>query len=173
MLRSSDPVPENFQIRCDLKPGDMGLVIYLHGLVYAREYSYDHTFEAYVAGGLTEFAHHYHPGRDRLWIAEKEGQIIGCIGIVSHLPEEAQLRYFLVHPDCRNLGLGRTLLEEALRFSEQAGYEKIFLWTLQHLSAAIHLYRSAGFIKTEEKTHFLWGKTITEERYDLMIYGIA
>ena len=54
----------------DLRPGDLGRVTELHGQVYAREYGFDHTFEAYVASTLAEFGLGLRPGRDRLWLAD-------------------------------------------------------------------------------------------------------
>jgi len=147
----------------------MGAVIRLHGILYAREHGYDGTFEAYVASGLADFALSYDPERNRLWILERDGEIAGSIAIVRRNPQEAQLRWFLLHPEIRSLGLGRILLEEALGFCREKGYARVFLWTLQHLHIATHLYTSLGFQKTEEKCHPLWGKTVTEERYDLIL----
>jgi N-acetylglutamate synthase-like GNAT family acetyltransferase len=147
----------------------MGSVIGLHGVLYAREYGYDNTFEAYVASGLAEFALSYDPGQSRLWVLEREDEIVGSIAIVRRTPQEAQLRWFLLHPHIRHLGLGRILIEKALQFCREKGYTRVFLWTLKHLSIATHLYSSRGFCRTEEKCHLLWGKTITEERYDLIL----
>jgi hypothetical protein len=44
-----------WKIRHHIKPGDIGYLIHLHGVLFAKEYGYDQTFEAYVAGGLAEF----------------------------------------------------------------------------------------------------------------------
>jgi len=156
-----------WKLRYYVKPGDIGYLTYLHGIAYAKEYGYDQTFEAYVAGGLAEFVQSFNPHKDRIWLAETNDRIIGSITIVGHSKLEAQLRWFLVHSDYRGLGIGRKLLKEALRFCKECGYETVFLWTTSELNAAHHLYTGVGFKRTEEKTHEIWGKMITEERYDL------
>lgn len=167
--KARNQLPKDITIRNNLQPGDIGAVIALHGIVYASEHGYDHTFEgSYVASTFVEFAESYNPRDNRLWVAEKEGNVVGAIGIIKRSEEEAQLRWWLVHPTCRGLGLGRTLLEEAIDFCKQRPYKTIYLWTVNDLYAAIHLYKAAGFQKTDEKTHpNLWGRLITEERYDL------
>ncbi len=159
---------DGFTLRTDLRPGDIGYVIYLHGIVYAREHGFDHTFEAYVAGPLAEFACSA-SARERLWVAEREGRIVGCIAIVTASPPVAQLRWFLVDPSCRGLGLGKRLLSEAVAFCKTCGYRSIILWTVSALDAAAHLYRSAGFEKVEEKLGRRWGVDVTEEMYELTL----
>lgn len=104
-----------------------------------------------------------------MWIAELGGQIVGSVGIVGDSSSEAQLRWFLVHPTQRGRGLGRILLNKAARFCRDHEFKSVYLWTVSDLKAAAHLYQLAGFRKTEEKTHQLWGKTLTEERYDLAL----
>jgi len=160
---------KGIRLRSSLEPGDIGYITYLHGILYARAYQWDHTFEGYVADSLAKFALSYDARRDRLWIAEMGSQIVGCIGIVGHSDSEAQLRWFIVHPTYRGQGLGHKLLNEAIQFCREHGYKSIFLWTVSVLQAATHLYQSAGFRKMEEKTHLIWGHTITEERYDMSL----
>jgi len=162
-------IPDHVNVRCDLRPGDIGSVVSLHGVIYSREYGYDHTFEAYVAAGAAEFAQAFSPHQDRLWIAEAGGQTIGSIAIVRRSESEAQLRWFLIDPNWRGLGLGRILLQRALKFCRECGYRVIFLWTVSYLTVATHLYESAGFKKTEEKTSKLWGQTVIEERHVLQL----
>jgi len=157
----------NWEIRHELRPGDIGYLIYLHGILYAKEYKYDQTFEAYVAHGLLQFVHAYNPYRDRIWLAETDGRIIGSVAIVRTSKLEAQLRWYLVHPDHRGKGLGKTLLGEAIKFCRERKYKSVFLWTTSELAAAAHLYTQAGFRKTGVKSHNIWGKLLAEERYDL------
>src|SRR3974377_1394124 len=92
---SQDDPRQGFVLRHDLKPGDLGQIVQLHGTIYARECGFDPTFEAYVAGPLAVFVRK-HTDRDRLWIAEREGRVVGCIAIVGASANEAQLRWFLV-----------------------------------------------------------------------------
>jgi len=157
------------QLRSSLSPGDIGCIVSLHGIVYAVEHQWDSTFEGYVAENLAKFALSNDPRKDRLWIAEIDGQIVGSIGVVGHSDSEAQLRWFLVHPACRGRGLGRRLLSEALTFCRERGLKSVFLWTVSELKVAAHLYHAAGFRKTEEETHRIWGRMLTEERYDLSL----
>jgi ribosomal protein S18 acetylase RimI-like enzyme len=150
----------------DLKPGDIGYLTWLHGVLYASEYGWDHTFEAYVAGPLADFAKS-HTDRERIWIVEKNNVVAGSIAIVEASTEQAQFRWFLLHPDLRGQGIGRMLMEEAISFSRASGYSIIFLWTTSDLVAAAKLYESFGFHITEEITHDAWGAAVTEQRYEL------
>lgn len=163
-----DRLPPNVRIRNDLKPGDIGYLTYLHGKLYAEEYDWDYTFEAYVAGPLAEFAQS-HSDRERIWVVEKDGEVAGSIAIVEASEESAQLRWLLLHPNLRGHGLGKTLIKEATAFCRSRGYSSIFLWTVSALSRAAGLYVASGFRLTEENTHELWGAMITEQRYELSL----
>lgn len=162
-----------WEIRHELRPGDIGYLIYLHGMLYAKECGYDQTFEVYVAHGLVEFVHAFNPYRDRIWLAEVNGRIVGSIAVVRTSKVETQLRWFLVHPDYRGHGLGKSLIQEALKFCKERKYTSVFLWTTSELTTASHLYAQAGFKKTEVKSHNIWGKYISEERYDLNLKLIS
>jgi GNAT superfamily N-acetyltransferase len=151
-------------LRHELKPGDLGSIVHLHGTLYAREYGFDPTFEAYVAGPLAQFVL-TRTERDRLWIAERDECLIGCIAIVGVSEKEAQLRWFLADPSARGCGLGKRLLQEAMTFCRERGYDSVFLWTVSALTAAARLYRSAGFRKVEEKAGERWGVAVIEEKY--------
>ena len=153
-------------IRTELRPGIIGKVSSLHGTLYEQESGFDVTFEAYVAGPLAEFVLRGSP-RERLWIAERDSQVIGCVAIVAASDEVAQLRWFLVDPSARGTGLGKRLLREAIVFCEACGYTSIILWTERSLTAAAHLYEAAGFRKVEEKPGKVWGKDVVEEKYEL------
>ena len=155
-------------LRTDLRPGDLGRIVHLHGTVYAKERGFDPTFEAYVAGPLAEFVR-AHTDRERLWIAERDGRMVGCVAIVAAAPRTAQLRWYLVVPEARGCGLGTRLLAEAVAFCRACGYDSIILWTESALEPAARLYRKAGFRKVEERPGRVWGVDLVEEKYELRL----
>ena len=160
-------VLKGWSIRRYFQPGDIGSLVFLHGTLYAKEYGYDQSFEAYVAKGLAEFVGSFDPKYESVWIVVTTGQIIGCIAVARNSEKEAQLRWFFVHPDFRGSGIGTSLLADAVQFCKDHGYKTVSLWTTSELATAQHLYTQAGFQKREEKTHEIWGKLLTEERYEL------
>lgn len=167
-VTSTNRLPANIVLRHNLKPGDIGYLTYLHGVLYAEEQGWDQRFEAYVAGPLAEFAKS-HSARERIWIVEHDAKIAGSIAIVEASKELAQLRWFLLHPDLRGRGVGRILIEEAITFCKANDYSSIFLWTVSALTVAAKLYQSVGFQLREETTQALWGTIVMEQRYDLKL----
>lgn len=153
-------------IRHNLQPGDVGYITYLHGTLYARDQGWDHTFDAYVAISLAEFAKSK-SFRQKVWIVEKDEKIVGSVAIVMFSDRVAQLRWLLLDTTVRGQGIGRRLVKEALEFCRIAGYSSVFLWTVDTLMAAKNLYQSFGFMETERQTHELWGAVVTEVRYEL------
>lgn len=158
---------ERVKIRCDLRPGDAGYLIHLHGWIYAQESGFNHEFEGYVCKTLYNLFENYRPNKDRLWFAESDGRIIGTIAIVEHSTALAQLRWFIIHPDFRGIGLGMTLFNEAMKYSKEKGYKKVFLTTTQDQRTAIRMYKNAGFKKVAEQESKMWGKNLVEQTYEL------
>jgi ribosomal protein S18 acetylase RimI-like enzyme len=165
MTQSADEV----SIRTELRPGDIGMVIHLHGSYYGRAHGYGIAFETYVALGLHEFYTRYDPSRDRFWLCEHEGRIVGSLLVMHREEGRAQLRYFLVLPEYRGIGLGRRLMELAMAFLADGRYRGAYLWTVDELPAAAALYRRFGFRLTEERPSTAFGKPLREQRYDLTL----
>ncbi len=156
-------------IRHDLRPGDIGYLIYLVGIIYAREYGMNLLNDIEIAQFMAHFAQHRHPEKDRLWIAETEQQIVGSIIIYEESPGVAHLRTLLLHPSVRGKGLGRQLMHLAVDFAREIGYRKITLETFDELTAALHLYRQFGFQQTGERFHAEWGRPVREVQFELVL----
>jgi DNA-binding MarR family transcriptional regulator/N-acetylglutamate synthase-like GNAT family acetyltransferase len=151
------------------QPGDMGWIVHRHGVLYSQEYGYDECFEALVAEIAAKFIQHFDPKRERCWIAEKDGGIVGCVFAVRKSTTVAKLRLLLVEPSARGLGIGSRLVSECVRFARQTGYKKLMLWTQSELLAARHLYEQAGFHLADRKRHESWGRKLVAETWALKL----
>ena len=140
-----------------------------HGALYAREYGYDEEFEALVAEIVARFVQRYDARRERCWIAERDGDVIGCVFLVKKSRTVAQLRLLLVEPAARGVGLGTRLVDECVRFARQAGYRTLVLWTQSALEAARRLYAAAGFRRTRAERHHSFGKSLVAEIWELVL----
>ncbi len=159
---------DHISIRTELRPGDIGYMIFMHGDLYGKEYGYGISFETYVAKGLCEFYGQYNPERNRVWLCEHKDRIIGSLLLMDR-GTAAQLRYFLIQPDYRGIGLGSKLISLYMDFLCKCGYRESYLWTTHELSTAAFLYKRVGFKLTEEKESTSFGKPLREQRYDLIL----
>jgi GNAT superfamily N-acetyltransferase len=149
------------------EPGDLGWVVMAHGQVYAEEFGWDNSFEALVAQVVAGYAAEHDPTRERAWVAEVDGERVGCVFCVAKDEVTAQLRILLVHPRGRGLGLGARLVDECVEFARRAGYERIVLWTNHPLVAARHVYLAFGFVLTDEESHHSFGHDLVGQTYEL------
>jgi DNA-binding MarR family transcriptional regulator/GNAT superfamily N-acetyltransferase len=129
------------------EPGDMGWVVQRHGVLYAREYGWDESFEALVARIVADFIDGYDPKKERCWIGEMGGERVGCVFVVKASDAVAKLRLLLVEPEARGLGLGTRLVEDGAR----------------------HIYEEHGFVLVEEEEHHSFGRDLVGQNWDLVL----
>jgi DNA-binding MarR family transcriptional regulator/GNAT superfamily N-acetyltransferase len=151
------------------RPGDLGWVVERHAVHYARDQGWDGRFEALVARIVAEMSANPDPKRERCWIAERDGERLGCVFLAKDSDDVARIRLLLVEPAARGLGLGRRLARACIDFARQAGYREVVLWTHAELISARRIYADLGFTKTQEWRHADFGPVVVSETWKLRL----
>jgi GNAT superfamily N-acetyltransferase len=156
------------------RPGDLGWVVKAHGELYAREFGWDSSFETLVARIVADYAEQRVPARENAWIAEVDGERVGCVFCVDARGAEddggtAVLRILLVEESGRGTGLGGRLVDRCLEFARAAGYARMRLWTNDPLVAARKIYLARGFTLVDESPHHSFGVDLIGQTYTLKL----
>jgi DNA-binding MarR family transcriptional regulator/GNAT superfamily N-acetyltransferase len=146
-------------------PGEYGWILQRHGVRYTDEYGWNERFVAVVAEVLADYLRHHDPTREAAWIAELDGEPVGCVFCVRKDDTTAQLRLLLVEPIARGFGVGARLVAECMRFARRAGYTDMTLWTMNALTPARRIYERAGFELVDEEPHREFGKELMSQHW--------
>ena len=152
-------------------PGAIGRIAELHGTYYHKHWGFDLFFESKVAIELSEFLRRFNEALDGFWVASIEEKIVGAIAIdgINRDSKGAHLRWFIVAPEKQGQGVGRMLIKEAVEFCRKKELSRVYLWTFAGLDPARHLYEKFGFRLCEELEGNQWGRTVTEQRFELIL----
>ncbi|MEX2111116.1 MAG: GNAT family N-acetyltransferase [Gemmatimonadaceae bacterium] len=168
LLGPGETAPGELRLRPH-RPGDMGWVMFMHGVLYKREYGWDERFEALVGEIVVNFIRSFDVKCERCWIAEIEGERVGSIFLVKDTATVAKLRLLLVTPAARGRGVGKRLVDECIACARQMGYTKLTLWTNSVLDAARHIYEGVGFQLVKEEEHKSFGHRLTGQYWELAL----
>ena len=155
----------------DHRPGDMGWIVSRQAILYHSEYGWNHEYEALTSRIVADFLDHFDPVRERCWIADRDGDIVGSVFLVRH-PERkrvAKLRMLYVEPSARGVGLGRRLVHECTLFAKHAGYHTITLWTNSVLVSARKIYEAEGYRLMDEHAHRIFGHDLVSQTWELSL----
>ena len=141
--------------RHDLRVGDLGRIIALHGEAYEMLPGFGLTFEAFVARTIAEY-YLDAGGAGRIWLAERDGRLVGCTAMVLRDGGLGQLRWVLVDQSARGIGLGKDLVNRALDHARDNACATVFLDTTDGLPESQRLYETLGFEVVSDVREELW-----------------
>jgi ribosomal protein S18 acetylase RimI-like enzyme len=155
------------QILSGYTPGAIGKVVELHAIYYAQHWGFGLFFEAMIARGLASFLSRYDESQDRFLIAVDGQRIVGSITIDGSEADTkgAHLRWFILNPEYQGKGVGKQLMEEAMRFCEEQNFQRVSLSTFAGLDSARHLYEKWGFRLVKEHESDTWGVRVKEQAF--------
>ena len=166
VLGAAPQPAEPFILRAP-RPGDLGWVVQIHGELYECEFGWDVRFEGLIADVIGGYIRTFDPVRERCWIAERNGDNVGSVFVMRGSDEVAKLRLLIVDPSVRGLGIGARLVDECIRFSRDAGYRMLSLWTNSVLLSARRIYEAKGFRLVHTEIHNSFGPDLTAETWEL------
>lgn len=166
-----DTVPNAPLVLRPHRIGELGWLVHRQGILYNQQFGWNIEFEALIAGLYRDFELAPPSPPKALWIAERQGAVVGSIFVTPSEGREgiAQLRMLYVEPEARGLGIGRMLVDQCVTFCRQNGYAKVRLWTQSILGSARSIYAAAGFELVESKPHKSFGHDLAGEIWELAL----
>jgi GNAT superfamily N-acetyltransferase len=154
---SHDAKPGAVRLRSEWRASDADLIVDLHRRGYAGEGArFGGHFPDYVARTVSDA----NLGRDgyasRVWFAERATETLGCAAMIDR-GRRGQLRWVVLIPEARGLGLGKALFDAAMSHAAAQNWAEVFLETTSGLDASMQLYQANGFIVTSDTEESLWG----------------
>jgi GNAT superfamily N-acetyltransferase len=169
LILGDDPPPPAPIILRGPRIGDLGWLTHRNGVLYNQQFGWDGGFEALVAGIYEEFYNLPQAPPKNLWIAERNGKILGSVFVIPKdgSSETAKLRMLYVEPEARGLGIGTLLVKQVVSFAREQGYKRIWLWTQENLASARKIYAAQGFKMIGSEPHASFGKELVAEYWQL------
>lgn len=147
------------------EPDDTDWLVQRHGCLYAQAEGFDDTFAPLVRAILDAFNADHDPECEQGWIATDGRRRLGSVFCVREDRDTARLRLFLLVPEARGKGVGRLLLEQCMRFAQDAGYAGMQLWTHESHRAACALYLRTGWTLTASVRVHSFGQDLVEQTW--------
>jgi len=149
------------------RTGDMGLIVHSHAVQFAKDYGWNEEFEALVAEKSAEFMRNFDPSCERCWVADFKDTVVGSLCLVKVREGVGELRLLFVSSEARNMGIGKSLLSEAIRFARHVGYKKLTMWTESVHAHASDLFEDAGLHVAREIKHHRFGQDLIGQHWEM------
>lgn len=151
------------------RPGLLARCLEMHITHYHPVNSWGLAFETSVAAAWADLIQRLETNpRNQVFAAVQDTddpaaftqKIVGTILVDAEnmkQPGTAQIRGFIVDERARGLGVGKKLLNAAMEFVQEQGFDRVSLYTSRTQETSLFLYNKAGFQIVEDVEKDLWG----------------
>jgi GNAT superfamily N-acetyltransferase len=162
------PAYDSIVVRRELRPADELAIGDLHERVYPAEYGMNASFcESVRKNVAAARARGWPSSREAVWLIDGERELAGSLGLTSDSDDVGRVRWFVLAPELRGRGLGRSLVTELIAEARANGYTRLELDTFSELTTAARIYRDAGFRLLSSRERHDWGPPIVYQSYAL------
>ena len=137
--------------------------------IFGGEFNFLDTSHQYAEKAQRDFIKNYDPSKQFLLITRNNGKFAGTITFMGEDDGVGRLRFLIVEPEVRGIGLGKEIVSTALEWAKEMGYSHIYLTTHSVLEVARKMYASLGFVKVSEEPADEVCVGAMEERWDIDI----
>jgi GNAT superfamily N-acetyltransferase len=157
-------------IRRELGPGDAEGIVELHDRMYSAEHGLDHRSRATVARDVqTALDSGWPEPAGAVWLVDRCDELAGTLALTPEGKDIGAVHWFMLVPELRGQGLGRSLFAELLAEARRADLARLQLGTFSALRTAARIYRDAGFRVVSERESDEWGPLLTMQKYELRL----
>lgn len=153
----SHAMEDDISIRTELRCGDIGRIVALHGESYEPLDGFGMRFEAFVARTIAEFILD-NDAHGQVWLVERGERLLGCAAVVLRENQVGQIRWVVLAPSLRGRGIGKDLVEKTLAYCRDQGCRKVVLETTDGLPESQTLYEVFGFRVSSNTVAKLWDR---------------
>lgn len=165
MLQMTVAERTGFEMRRELRAGDPEAIIEIHRRIYRAEYGMGDTFVDGVRSTVGRALARGWPQGGGAWLVDGPGGLSGCLGLTDEGERFGKVRWVVLAPEARGLGLGKRMVTEAVAEARRLSFERLELDTFGALTTAAAIYRSVGFELVSEEETEMWGPRISYQHY--------
>jgi putative acetyltransferase len=113
---------------------------------------------------LRAIGSHFRRLGGRFWVAERQGSIVGCIGLAPLANRGVQLHKLYMRADSRRRGIGGALCDLVESTARERGATYVELWSDTRFQTAHLVYERRGYVRGSE-TRELHDRSATVEYF--------
>jgi len=160
------PARDRIAVRRELRPGDEQAIGDLHERIYPAEFGLNASFCESVRQNIEAARARGWPGpREAVWLIDGGRELAGSLGLTGEDDHVGRVRWFVLAPELRGRGLGRSLVTELIAEARASGYARLELETFSDLATAARIYRAAGFRLLSSDERHDWGPPVVFQSY--------